>query len=252
MPNQIIRDEFINIIKSALTRAKNVSQIDHAGLRGKAREIFAADMLRPILPPYVELGTGKITDSNGVVSAETDVIVYSRQTLPPLVFEANFGLYPADAAIYAIEIKSKLTADDVRSTIEKFTRLRDLQYLSSEYNEIGQAVGSDCLPVIPCLFAFDTDLTTGGKEELDRYREHDAEADTNPVLRVFCVAGKGYWWFQPHEPKEKWIKHLPTDDHEEVVEFIGGIANTIPDRVLLKGRPRFGQYLIRPREFEKR
>jgi hypothetical protein len=51
MPNEIIRTEFINKVRSALTSARNVAQIDHPGVWGKAREIFVQDMLRPILPP---------------------------------------------------------------------------------------------------------------------------------------------------------------------------------------------------------
>ncbi len=86
---------------------------------------------------------------------------------------------------------------------------------------------------------------------MERYRECDPNADTSPLVPVFCVAGRGYWWFKPNEPKEKWIKHLPTSEHEEVIEFIGGVANTIPDQVMRKGNPRFGEYIIRPRQFEK-
>ena len=252
MANEIFRSEFINKVESALTSAKNVSQIDHSGVRGKAREIFVQDLLRPILPPYVELGTGKITDSMGNFSAETDVIIYSRQILPPLLFEPGFGIYPAEAVIYAVEVKSKLTMEEIRSTIEKFIRLRDLQYLPSILNELYQPLAGNSFPAIPCLFAFDTDLVIGGKDELDRYRELDAAADSNPAIPIFCVAGRGYWWFKPNEPAEKWISHFPTADHEEVIDFIGGVANTIPDRVVLKGRPRFGEYIIRPREFDKK
>jgi hypothetical protein len=251
MPNEIIRTEFFNKVRSALNSARNVSQIDHPGVRGRAREIFVQDMLRPILPPYVEFGSGKIADSKGNMSAETDVVIYSRQTLPPLLFESDFGIYPAEAVIYAIEVKSKLTVAEIQTTIKKFARLRDLQYLPSALNERYQQIAPNSVPAIPWLFAFETDLAYGGKDELERYREYDANADSNPIVPVFCVAGRGYWWFKPNEPKEKWIKHLPTDDHEEAVEFIGGIANTIPDQVMREGRPRFGEYIIRPRQFEK-
>lgn len=43
--------------------------------------------------------------------------------------------------------------------------------------------------------------------------------------------------------------NLPGAEDEEVIDFIGGVANTIPDRIASKGRPRFGQYIILPREF---
>src|SRR5258705_12991739 len=100
--------------------------------------------------------------------------------------------------------------------------------------------GPICLSKRPCLWR--------EGEELARYRELDEEADTNPAIPVFCVVGRGYWWFKPNEPSEKWMNHLANEEHDEVIDFIGGVANTVPDQILLKGRPRFGNYIIRPRE----
>lgn len=115
MANEIIRQEFLNRVHTAIVSARNISEIDHAGIRGRAREIFLQKILQP----------------------------------------------------------------------------------------------------------------------------------------VFCVADRGYWWFKPNEPAEKWIKFMPTENNEEVVELIGGIANTIPEQVIAKGHPRFGEYIIRARYFEK-
>lgn len=251
MPSDLMRRAFFEKINSALHRARNASEIEHPGLRGRAREIFLQDMLKPILPPYVEFGGGKLVDSEGNQSAETDAVIYSSHTLPPLLFEMGFGLYPVEAAIYAIEVKSKLTATELSSTIKKFSRLQDLVYLPSATNERFEPAGPSSAPVIPCLFAFDTDLSDSGKDELERYRELDPNSEVKPAVPVFCVAGRGYWWFKPNEPAEKWIKHLPTENNEEILEFIGGVANTIPEQIIRKGRPAFGNYLIQPRGFEK-
>jgi hypothetical protein len=251
MANEIIRKEYFNRVHTAIVNARDISGIDHAGIRGRAREIFLRQILQPVVPPYVEFGSGKIADSSGTMSAETDIIIYSRQTLPPLLFETNFGIYPVEACIYAIEVKSKLTASELQSTIEKFKRLRELIYLPPFRDNLYKPVGGTVPPVIPLLFAFSSDLSASGKDELERYRSLDQEADTYPIVPVFCVAGRGYWWFKPNEPAEKWIKYLPTEDNEEVVELIGGIANTIPDRVAAKGHPRFGEYIIKARNFEK-
>jgi len=185
------------------------------------------------------------------LSAEVDVIIYSAATLPPLLLDAGFGVYPAEACIYAIEVKSTLTADQLRDAINKHRQLQQLRYLPSTVNQIYQPVGNPSPPVIPALFAFASDLVPEGKSELERYRELDPAADTRPAIPVLCVAGRGYWWYKPNEPAEKWINHLPTDDSEEVIDFLGGVANTIPDQIFLKGRPRFGHYIIRPRDFRK-
>jgi hypothetical protein len=65
------------------------------------------------------------------------------------------------------------------------------------------------------------------------------------------VAGRGYWWFNPYEAAAKWVTLPPSAEHEEVIDFIVGVANTIPDRIVMKGRPRFGNYIIRLRELTK-
>lgn len=250
MANDIFRSEFITRVRTALTRADAITKIEHHGLAGRAREIFVKDLLRPILPPYVDLGTGKISDSEGHHSRESDVVIYSAATLPPLLIEADFGIYPAEACIYSIEVKSRLTADELTNAILKHRELRNLRYLPSAMNEAYQP-GTPCPPVIPALFAFKTDLAEGGKEELVRYRELDDEADVHPAIPVICVAGRGYWWFKPNEPAEKWINHPPNAEHEEIIDFLAGIANTVPDQVMVKGRPRFGNYISRPRNFKK-
>lgn len=251
MANDLIRIEFVRRVSSALARAQDMSRLNHPGLTGRAREVFVKDLLKPVLPPYVELGSGKIADSRGCLSAETDVIIVSAATLPPLLIESGFGVYPAEACIYAIEVKSTLTADQWRDVIGKHQQLKNLHYLPSALNAVYQPIGPPAPRVIPALFAFSSDLAPEGKDELDRYRELDPDANTNPTVPVFCVAGRGYYWYKPNEPAERWIKHLPSEDYEEVVEFIGGVANTIPDQIALKGRPRFGEYIIRPREFKK-
>lgn len=251
MSNALFRNEFISRIKAALARAQAAGLLNHPGLTGRAREVFVKDLLKPILPSYAELGSGKIADSEGHLSSEVDVVIYSAATLPPLLLDVGFGVYPAEACIYAIEVKSVLTADQLRDALEKHRRLKQFQYLPSALNEIYKPTGPPSPPVIPALFAFGSDLALEGKGELARYRELDPDADTSPVIPVFCVAGRGYWWYKANEPAEKWINHLPTEDNEEIIDFLGGLANTIPDKVLLKGRPRFGQYLLRPRDIRK-
>ncbi|NET59890.1 MAG: hypothetical protein F6K47_28200 [Symploca sp. SIO2E6] len=109
----------------------------------------------------------------------------------------------------------------------------------------------DTPSVIPLLFAFSTDLSNSGKDELERYREIDNNANESPAIPIMCVAGRGYWRFDPRESAEKWIKHLPTDNFDEIIDLIAGIANTIPDQIALRGRPRFGHYILNERDYPK-
>lgn len=232
MTSPLFWADFAARIHGALSRAKEAAHFQHHGLAGTAREVFVQEMLRPVLTPLVVMGTGKISDHLGTLSRESDVILYSAETLPPLVLAEGFGMYPADASLYSIEVKTRLTKTELRDSITKHRQLRSLTY----FPHIPQ--------VIPALFAYGSDLSR--KSELDRYRELDPEADTRPAIPVFCVVGKGYWWFHEHG----WKFHPASDDHDEVIDFICGISNTIQIMLDRKGRPPLGRYIVKERGIE--
>lgn len=251
MANKIFRDKFKQQIRAAIFEAEDASSVGHAGLAGRIREILVERILRPALSPEVEIGTGKITDSTGALSSQCDVIIYSPHIIPPILHDRRTGIFPVESCLYAIEVKSTLTAQEVRDAIRNATGLWSLQYLPGSNRPKSQTSVRHISPVIPALFAFDTDLSGEGKTELDRYREYDANADTKPTIPVICVRGRGYWWFRPNEPGVKWIHHLPTEEFDEIIDLVGGIANTIPDKMAERGHPKLGHYLIEPRPFDK-
>lgn len=238
MSNEIFRNELIKEIQAAIRAYEDAAMLDHPGLRGRVREIVTEKLLKPILPPGIEIGTGKITDSKNNFSAETDLIIYSRLTLPPLIYGHSTGVFPVESCLYAIEVKSQLNATELKSSIDKFKRLRSLQYLESFYPlNFVNPIGPACSFVIPALFAFSTDLSESGKTEIERYRENDETADISPIIPVLCVPGRGYWWFKGNEPDKKWIHHPPSENYDEVIDFIGGLANTIPVEIIKKASP---------------
>ena len=252
MPSKLIRDEFISSINLALRRYESSAGLDHAPMVGRVREIFTENLLKPILYPGTEIGTGKIVDSLGNVSAETDLVVYSRNTLPPYVYGHSVGVYPVESCIYAIEVKSKLTANEVKTSIQKVHKLRQLKCLYSFYPlNFTQPYGPACTFTIPVLFSFSSDLSETGKTEIERYRELDPDANTSPAFPVICVAGRGYWRFETKRDKPCWIHHPPTGDHDEIIDFISGISNTIPEQVWMRGHPRYGHYISVDREMKE-
>jgi len=249
MANPSFRDELIKEIRAALQSFKNAARIDHSGLKGLVREILTEKLLQPILPPGVEIGNGKITDSLGNLSAQSDLIIYSRATLPPLIYGRSTGLYPVEACLYAIEVKSALNSQELKNSIENFKRLRTLQYLPSFYPfNFVRPIGPACSFVIPALFAFSTDLVKGGKSEIDRYFDIDSSAHEAPIIPVICVAERGYWWFQSDDSGKKWHYYPPSDEHDEIIDFFGGVANSVPIEILKKGQPYYGNYVITPRK----
>src|SRR6476659_5889875 len=68
-----VREHHLASIRTAVEKAKGAKSIPHKGLRGRVREIFVGDLLKPLLPPTFGVGTGLIIDSKGASSAECDV-----------------------------------------------------------------------------------------------------------------------------------------------------------------------------------
>ena len=109
MPNRIYRGRIINEINYAVKEAENAAEIGHPGLVGRIRELAAAHVFAPSLPSGFEIGTGKICDRKGEQSNETDLIIYDKGILPPVMYSERDGVFPIEACFYSIEVKSKST-----------------------------------------------------------------------------------------------------------------------------------------------
>lgn len=251
MTNPLIRDRYKAIVDHAVSDARKASQVGHPGVVGKIREIVVAQLLKPLVPKYIQIGTGKLTDSIGNLSSEIDVVLYSHDILPPLLYDETLGAFPIESVLLTIEVKSTSTSSSVRGAVANARR--NEQVLK---HQIGMLPEKDAespprfVNVVTTYFAFDSDLSGAGKSELDRYRETDPYADSNPVLKSICVVGQGYWWF--NGDTKKWHRNMTQEANEEVIDFVGGIVNTLPTLIRLKARPRYGVYIINPNESEER
>jgi hypothetical protein len=237
MPNKIYRDRIINQINYAVKEAKNASEVDHQGLTGKIRELSASCIFAPLLPAGFEIGTGKICDEKGEVSDETDVIIYNRSILPPVLYSDRDGVFPIESCFYSIEVKSKATASEIQDAIRKGSQLLSLYYASASKD-----TDQNLSLAVLALFAFDSDLSETGISELERYAKYDSQWNTAPILKAICIVGKGYWYH--NQINNSWFFHSPTQSYDEVVDFTSGITNTL---ILASTKPRkamLGHYLM--------
>lgn len=240
MPNLHYRLHLKRSVEKALSRYADSSGLDHSGLTGRVREIAAREIIEPLLFEHLKTGSGKLTDHKGNVSAEIDCAIYSTRHLPPILFEEGLGLFPVDATLFAVEIKSRLSAHELRRAIAIARSIRNLAYGSGKYK--GQS--RVAFPVRAALFAFETDLQGTGKTELDRYRDIDPNADVDPMVEMICVVGKGFWCFHRTEEGGLWATHEPTPDFDEVIDFMALITLGIPELLDLRGQPSVSAYLI--------
>lgn len=204
MGNKLYRDRLDTNINRCLAEASNCAALDHPGLVGIARQLFINDLLTPLMPEGVHIGTGKIADSDGKLSAETDIVIYDRRSIPPLMYDQSLGVFPIESVYYAIEVKSTLTSAEFESSIEKGCKLRALR---------GPQPHS-------ALFAFRSDLKT--KNDSERFIQRQQDIRTPLPINVFCIAGREYGFWNV-----VWNLLPANERHDEIVALLVGITNTL-------------------------
>ena len=130
--NSAYRTFFVSHIASAIHSARAASTIPHSGSKGTIREILIRELFRPLLPADIGVGTGHIVTAKNDKSPQQDVIVYNRQILPPILHENTLGLFPIESVLATVEVKSRLTLQELRSTYDNAKIIHDYSYVSGD------------------------------------------------------------------------------------------------------------------------
>lgn len=242
----LIRLELESSISRAIDRYQAASAVFHMGLRGEAREIFFEDILKKWLSRDFGLGSGLIVDRFGAQSPQTDVILYNNEIIPAYLLNDRHGNFPVGSAIYSIEIKSKITSQEVKDSFEKSTKLYELQ--NQFYPQYGPA---SSFP-ITAIFAYESDLSGDSQAEFKRFKKYSDEYGNSkfdiPKIRILCVVGKGYWYFAEQRfeglTRIGWYWIPSKGSHEEILGLVSGIFNSIRSEKIRRYGLNFGNYLL--------
>jgi Domain of unknown function (DUF6602) len=226
--DNLIRDFVTQDISAALESFEITKKVEHQGLKGKAREIFVQRLFESLL-------------SHDFRSRETDVILYCPEIMPARDPDEAAGYFPVEACIYTIEVKSTVSKAEISDAIKKGQALDQLE-----------SIGPASTRPITVLFGFSSDLKSGPDQEFNRFRSMINEAGLNrfglPSVRVFCVVGKGYWYFARGNVDGKdglyWFSSGATGEHPEMRALISGMINTIRSEKLARYGLPFGSYLL--------
>ena len=120
MANKLIEQRLEGVLKMLLTLYQASDEVlgsQHSAITGPEREIFVAHFLSQILPPHYRIGSGIITDAEGAISTQFDVVI-ELPFAPSFSFlDGTPRIYLADTIGAIIEIKSDLAGSNV---YEKF------------------------------------------------------------------------------------------------------------------------------------
>jgi hypothetical protein len=235
--NTVYRNLIVGRVQTAVEAAKAVTNVTHTGLKGQLREIVIRDIFRPLLPADVGVATGLIISSDNRQSSEQDVVIFDKRILPPILLEQALGFFPIESVLYAIEVKSKVTAIEMKTSHRSASDVMSFKYQSGDYDEFDKPSDHIVTKVISCVFGFDTDLILGGKDETQRYDEIRGSEDA--AIKAICVVGRGYWYWH----QGSWKTWERRSEFEEVVGFIAGVMNTYRMVAATRKEPRLGRYL---------
>lgn len=240
--NELYRNLLDINIAQALSAATAIKQFDHPGLVGKLRESFISNVIRPFLPSNIGVGTGKIIsayDKNP--SEEQDIIIFEKGIMPPILLDESIGLFPIESVLYVIEVKSKLSVNELKRTHKNATTLSNLKHLQGKFDKNGKPIPykeGSIKSLNYCLFAYESTTQQDESIRYDKIRKTEIAA-----IRMICVANKGFWALNPNDEKN-WIKSKQKQKHDEIACFLSMIINSYKIIAKSKGNPFFGNYII--------
>lgn len=237
---------------AAIAEAAALREVQHQGLLGSLRETVLRQLLSPLLPVTMGVGTGVVIGHDGTQSSQIDIVIYDRTLLPPLLLQ-EAGLIPIEAALALIEVKSTLNMAGLRQAHAMSVEIGGIPMLSGEFTPDDAPLAHGPLHPTCGVFAFSSDLKPGA-DEYARYEE--MLAGSRAALRHICVAGRSYYWARSASidpstpppppgapPPMEWIRWAENEAHDEVLGFLSVLLNTLPVISRSRGMPRIGRYL---------
>jgi len=125
----MLREHLKNLEQELLVLSKKAGIASHSVNKGTAREIFVRKFLQEHLSERVSVGTGEIITSKSTSREkrnQMDVVLY-RPEYPRLPFAGHLQLFLAESVVATIEIKTKLTKDELLNSSRAAKRTKSLQ-----------------------------------------------------------------------------------------------------------------------------
>lgn len=180
---------FAAAIKHFAADLKASAGTKHPVIKGGERENSLAEFLRNRLPDRFGVTSGEVVDLNGRTGPQLDILIYDRYA----DFSFTTGsqtILPAEALLASVEVKSRLTAAEVRKSVQGSKKLRELKPHDREL--AGPDVNDSAdktkrARYMHCIFAYESDLTqarwpTNEVERFDRAQSSDHRIDAVYVL----------------------------------------------------------------------
>ena len=204
--------------------------IQHAGLRGRLREILIANLLAPWLPPFCNCCTGMVIESKNKPrrSTQDDILVIDTSIAPPVLTNVNGpeGVFLYNSVLLRIEVKSTVTREAVSEFIDASSEIVRMDFdkqpncktkFTKPYN---------------ILVAFKSDSSSEEWDyEFHRFLDVMKQKALLPPLSGFvsaiCVVDKGFWFLKGFSKTERsWYRQDTDTKEDRLAHLVAKASNT--------------------------
>ncbi|HEC35593.1 MAG TPA: hypothetical protein ENI39_03560 [Anaerolineae bacterium] len=106
----------------------SAEQVSHPGERGRLLEETLKTFLSAVLPNRIGVGSGQIVEAlKQEPSKQVDVVLYDALNYPLLLNEGSFQLFPNEAVLAVIEVKSTLNRQHLKQGVENIASSKSLR-----------------------------------------------------------------------------------------------------------------------------
>lgn len=195
-------------------------RLEHAGLRGRFRELLIDDILEPWLPKTVICATGTVISFRNHFRSKTqeDILLIDQSISPSVLIKSHTqeGVYMRNSVLARIEVKSNLSIDHVKQFRKSCEEYRELKL---DLNSDRYAAGRVNLMELNMLFAFKSD-----KSQNTVFSWFNNLNDG--YLSAVCVLNHGLWKINQSGKWDEYICRTQFVEAERLAAFVGLMSNT--------------------------
>jgi uncharacterized protein DUF6602 len=162
----------------------------HSGESGAEAETILKKFLKDRVPRRFDVESGVVIGTAGVVSRQTDLIVYDALNSPVYRNGPRLYIIPRDNVAAVVEVKSKLSKEELRDAAVKIASVKQMR--PSPISDIDQPVTFSTMIMantLGCVFAYDS--YTSLDALADNLREINEQHDSREWIDLVTVMGKG-------------------------------------------------------------
>lgn len=192
------RDQiFSQAAKKLRAEFDELSVVPHSAVKGHEAEELIRSFLTDHIPKRFSVGSGFIIDPKGMVSPQTDVIIYDAYNCPVYRASDEASIFPSSNVAVVIEVKSNLTKETLTDAWDKVEKIKSMSKHQANVD------GPLKAQTVGFLFAFNSSikLTTAAdhygnlfrKRGIGRHIDVIAVLDRGLITLAVCPPRSDAW-----------------------------------------------------------